>query len=273
MKQLFTFNVQNIELFGQYWQPQVVDKVVVLVHGLGEHSSRYERFVIPELNKHRIAVVAFDLFGHGRSKGKKGHVPSYELLMQAIDLMIKKAEILFPNKPIVLYGHSLGGNLVINYALRNQHNLKGVIASSPFLRLAFQPPKWKMILGKILLKIIPSLTMPSELDVSAISRDDKEVKRYVEDALVHDKVSPMFTFPVIDAGAWAIRNASTVQLPMLLLHGTGDRITDYKASVDFCNQTKQAQLVLLDDGFHELHNDICKNEFMESVLSWLKVLN
>ncbi|MFC4722071.1 alpha/beta hydrolase [Geojedonia litorea] len=273
MNQQFTLNVHNTKLFGQYWQSMVVNRVVVLVHGMGEHSSRYERFVIPELLTQGYAVVAFDLFGHGKSNGKKGCVPSYEALLEAIHVTINAAENLFPNTPVILYGHSLGGNLVLNYALKRPHNLKAVIASSPFLRLAFHPPKWKMILGKLLLKIAPSVTMPSELDVSAISRDEDEVIRYVSDPLVHDKVSPMYTFPVIAAGKWAIKAAKTLQTPTLLLHGTGDRITDHKASIEFCNETNYAHLVVFDDGFHELHNDICKNEFMESILSWLKTLN
>ncbi|RLD29001.1 MAG: alpha/beta hydrolase [Bacteroidetes bacterium] len=269
MENTFKFNLHDTELFGQYWKPQTVEAVIVLVHGMGEHSSRYEQSVILHLINKGFGVVAFDQFGHGRTTGKRGHCPSYEALLETIDYAIKKAEALFPKKAIYLYGHSLGGNLVINYSLTKNHTLKGVIASSPFLRLAFNPPKWKVVFGKLVLKILPSLTLPSELEVEAISRDENEVQKYCDDELVHDKVSPMFIFPVIDAGEWAIVNANKLQVPMLVLHGTGDCIIDYKGSEEFCKNSTNAQLALFDNGYHELHHDLCKEEFIQTILKWL----
>lgn len=265
----FKFNLNNNNLFGQIWQPEHVKTVLILVHGMGEHSGRYKTSVVPKLIENNIAVIAFDQFGHGLSEGKRGHCPNYESLLNLIEFAIKKGETIFKELPIFLYGHSLGGNLVINYALKRKHNLKGIIATSPFLRLAFQPPKWKMIIGKMLLKIIPSLTLSSELEVAAISRDIKEVEKYTEDKLVHDKVSPMYTFPVIKAGEWAIKNANKLKTPMLVLHGSGDRIIDYKASKEFCENTNKAKLHLFENGYHELHHDICKKDFIEVVIDWL----
>ena len=267
----FNININDTNLFGQFWRPEHTTAVIILVHGMGEHASRYTDFLIPEFVANDFAVVSYDNFGHGRSEGKSGHCPNYEALMTSVEKAIAKANSLFPTKPKYLYGHSMGGNLVINYALRKQHDLKGVIASSPFLRLAFQPPKWKMALGKLMFNIWPSITLASELEVEAISRDAKEVKRYQEDPLVHDKVSPMFTFPIMEAGEWAIEHADTLDVPMLLLHGTGDRIIDYKGSVAFNKQAVKAELKLFRDGFHELHHDLCKKEFMQSVIDWLKV--
>lgn len=267
----FNINSQNTNLFGQYWRPEHTKAVIILIHGMGEHSSRYTDSVVPELLENGYAVLAYDNFGHGRSEGKSGHCPSYEALMNAMEQAIKKATALFPNLPKYLYGHSMGGNLVMNYVLRKQHDIKGVVATSPFLRLAFQPPKWKMALGKAMLNIWPSITLPSGLEVEAISRVASEVKRYEEDPLVHDKVSPMFTFPIIEAGEWAIEHADALNIPLLLLHGTGDRIIDYKGSVEFDDRSDMAELKLFRDGYHELHHDLCKKEFMQSVLDWLKV--
>jgi alpha-beta hydrolase superfamily lysophospholipase len=269
MKNTFTFSLYNTELFGQYWQPQTIEAVIVLVHGMGEHSSRYEQSVVPYLLKNNIAIVTFDLFGHGNSKGKRGHCPSYKALLESIECVIEKSKMLFPESPVFLYGHSLGGNLVINYALKENHNLKGVIATSPLLRLAFKPPKLKMVLGKLIYMIYPSLRLSSELDVTAISRNISEVKRYKEDALVHDKISPMFVFPVTIAGEWAIANAGKSTTPTLILHGTGDKITNYKASEEFCKNTKQAKLVVFENGYHELHHDLCKEEFIQTINKWL----
>jgi len=269
MENTFSFKLHDTELFGQYWKPQNEKAVIVLVHGMGEHMLRFQNSVIRHLLQSSYAVVALDLYGHGRSKGKRGHCPSYEALLDALDYTINKAKQLFPEKQVYLYGHSLGGNIVINYTLTKTHTINGVIATSPFLRLAFTPPKWKLTIGKLLFKILPSVTLSNELDVSAISRDPKEVLNYSEDSLIHNKISSMFSFPVFNAGEYALNNASKLQIPMLVLHGTGDRIIDYKAAEEFCNNTEKAKLVLFKDGYHELHHDLCKEEFIDTVLKWL----
>lgn len=265
----FYFELNKKKLYGQIWEPTKPKAVIVLVHGMGEHIFRYIDYVIPKLIENNYVVIGFDQFGHGKSEGKRGHCPNYEALLKMLEVVIKKGEEQFSDLPMYLYGHSMGGNLVINYILKKTNNLKGVIATSPFLRLAFQPPKWKMGIGRILLKIAPSIALPSELEVEAISRDKKEVKIYEDDKMVHGKISPMYTFPIIENGEWAIKNADKLKTPMLVLHGTGDRIIDYKASEEFSNKTPKATIKLFEDGYHELHHDLCKEEFMETIITWL----
>ncbi|MDY0780798.1 alpha/beta hydrolase [Tenacibaculum sp. IB213877] len=269
MHQEFTFQLNNIDFFGQYWQPETTKVVVVLVHGMGEHSTRYTTSVVPKMIENNIAVVSFDHFGHGKTKGKRGHAPSYDAVLNSVASAIEKAKELYPNKPIFLYGHSMGGNVVINYVLRRQSEVKGVIASSAFLRLAFQPPAWKMFLGKMMLKIAPSITLGNELDPNDVSRIKEEVDKYIADPLVHDKVSPNFSLPFIDAGEWAIKNANKLTVPLLLIHGTGDKIIDYKGSIDFAKNTPLATVKLYENGYHELHNDLCKEEVLQDVTNWL----
>ena len=266
-----TFNllVNNKTLHGEYWQPEQPKAVVVLLHGMGEHLGRYTASVIPSLIKYEYAVVAYDQFGHGKTDGKKGHTSSYNALLDSLDTAINNAKTLFPGLPVMLYGHSMGGNVVINYVLRRQPEVTAVIATSPLLRLAFNPPKWKLTLGKLLLKVFPSMTMPSELDVTSISREEHEVERYKQDALVHDRISPMYSFPVFDAGEFAIANAEKLNIPMLVCHGTGDQITNYKASEEFCNNSDNAELKLYKDGYHELHHDLCKEDLLDTIVAWL----
>lgn len=268
-RQEFDFEFFNTKFYGQYFTPKLTNAVIVLVHGMGEHSSRYIDFVIPKLLAHNFAIITYDQFGHGKTSGKKGHNPGYSYLLDTIDIVLEKAHTTFGDKPTYLYGHSMGGNVVINYVLRKKHTLNGVIATSPLLRLAFQPPKWKLTAGKFLQKIMPSITMPSELDSSAISRDESQVKNYNSDALNHDKISPNYSLSVFDAGEWAIQNTKKLTIPMLLAHGTGDRITDHKASEAFANASDKAEIKLFTDGYHELHNDLEKESFMQSIIDWL----
>ncbi len=267
----FTFNIYKTDFFGQFWEAENTKAVIVLVHGMGEHSTRYTDYVIPTLVEKNYSVVAFDHFGHGKTSGKRGHNPSFEAVLESISKGIEKAKELYPNKPIFLYGHSMGGNAVINYVLRKEHSIQGVIATSPFLKLAFQPPAWKLSMGKILQKIAPSITMGNELDPNDVSRDKKEVEKYINDPLIHHKISPNFSLTFIDTGDWAIKNAKFLNTPMILLHGTGDKIIDYKGSEEFANKTNKATLKLYENGYHELHNDLCKEEFMEDMLNWLNL--
>ena len=267
--QEFTFNIYKTDFFGQYWQPKNAKAVVVLVHGMGEHSTRYTTSVIPKLVENDFSVVAFDHFGHGKTKGKRGHNPNFEAVLESVEKAIEKAKELHPNLPVFLYGHSMGGNTVINYTLRKNHNLKAVIATSPMLKLAFTPPAWKLTAGKIMQKIAPSITLPSELDASGISRVQEEVDLYVNDPLVHDKVSPNFSISFFTAADWAIENASKLKTPMYLLHGTDDKIIDYKGTEVFANKSENANLKLYNGGYHELHNDLCKEEMLQDVVDWL----
>ncbi len=241
-----------------------------MVHGSGEHSGRYMENVIPMLLSTGLAVVFYDNFGHGKSGGKQGHCPSYDALLRLLEKVIEKASFLFPKAPQFLYGHSMGGNLVLNYALRNTTQLRGVIASSPYLRLGFQPPKWKMVLGKALLNIWPSLTLSSGLDPNGISRIPGEVEKYNSDPLIHDLVSPMFSFPVMDAGEWAIANASSLSVETLLIHGTEDPIIDFKGTEEFYENSNTTTLNLIEGGYHELHHDICEEEVLNIIQNWLR---
>jgi len=273
--QEFEFNLHNTKFYGQYFKTDTVKGVIILVHGMGEHCNRYTNFVIPKLLEKNLSVITYDQFGHGRTEGKRGHNPGYDAILDCLSHIILKANKVFGGAPIFLYGHSMGGNVVINYALQKEHSLKGIIATSPLLRLAFKPPSWKLIIGKIIQKIAPSITMPSELDVNAISRDSTEVKKYIDDPLIHDKISPNYSLTFFKTGEWAIKNAYKLQTPMLLIHGTGDQITDPKASTEFVNNTKGiASLELFENGYHELHNDLEKDKFIETLTNWiLKNLN
>lgn len=267
----FDFQVAGIKLHGQYYSPKLIKAVVVLIHGLGEHSKRYERTVIPFLWEKSVAVISYDQFGHGNSEGKRGNHPGYSSLLDAVDHVISKASSLFPEQPIFLYGHSMGGNIAINYGLQRPGVVKGLIVTSPFLRLAFEPPQWKMAFAGVLDKIMPSITMPSEIDVNAISRDKNEIEAYELDSLVHDRVSTGYSLEIMKQGEWAIEHAGELKVPMLLLHGTKDRLTSYKASVDFADRAQEhVEIVLYEGAYHELHHDLDKEKMFEKMRSWIE---
>ncbi len=267
----FDFNHHNTKFYGQYWQAEDTKAVVILVHGMGEHATRYTSSVIPEFLKHNISVIAYDQFGHGKTEGKRGHNPGFDAVLDCVKIITDKANTIFGDLPTFLYGHSMGGNVIINYVLRREHNFTGAIATSPFLKLAFEPPSWKLSIGKILQKIAPSMTMGNELDATAISRDKTEVQKYIDDPLVHNQISPNYSLTFMKTGVWAIENASKLMIPMLVLHGTGDRLISHKASEEFTHNSNNVTLKLFEDGYHELHNDLCKKEFISTIVHWIEL--
>jgi len=266
----FWFTVSNTSLFGCYWAPKLPPKaVILLVHGMGEHTGRYKKSVIPHLVKKGYVVVSYDQFGHGKTKGKRGHNPNFDAVLSCVTEVIIKSKKFFNGVPLFLYGHSMGGNVALNYVLRRKHCFKGVVVTSPFLRLAFQPPALKLKIGRLLYKIAPSLTMPNELNPNDISRIPEEVLAYIKDPLVHNKISPNYSIKFIETGQWALDHASELHVNTLLLHGTGDKIIDYSASVEFAGNSRKASIKLFKGAYHELHHDLCQKEMLNTVSNWL----
>lgn len=265
-------SADGLALVGRCWEPEGEPRAVVcLVHGLGEHCGRYDH-VAAALNEAGYAVLACDKRGHGRSGGKRGVIPSYEALMADIDLLLAQAEQRFPGKPRFLYGHSLGGNEVLNYALRCKPDLAGVISTSPGLRTAFQPPALQLAAGRLMNRLWPAFTLPNGLELAAISRDPAVVAAYQADPLVHDRLSARLGVSLLETGEWAIANAGQFPLPLLLMHGTADRLTSHEASQAFASKAPTCTLKLWDGLYHETHNEPEKQEVIGFVVDWLDYL-
>ncbi len=260
----------GLQLFGQSWQPESQPQAVIcLVHGLGEHSGRYGH-VADSLIQAGYTLISFDLRGHGKSEGPRGHTPSYEALMQDISSLLEVANKQFPQLPSFLYGHSLGGNLVLNYVLRRQAQLKGVIVTGPWLCLAFEPPRFKIILAQITNYIWPSFSQKSGLDTKAISRDPEVVYAYENDPLGHDHISARMFIGIYQAGQWALEHASEFSLPLLLMHGGADKLSSIEASKEFDRKIpKKCTFKIWDGLYHEIHNEPEKEEVFKFLIDWL----
>ena len=261
----------GLQLFAQGWKQGAEPRAVVcLVHGLGEHSGRYAH-VARALAQAGYATLTFDLRGHGRSEGRRGHTPSYEALMDDIAHLLDEATRRFPNRPRFLYGHSLGGNLVLNYTLRLRPQLAGVIATGPLLLTAFKPPAWKITLGRIMYNLWPSLSLKNELDPKDISRNQDLIQTYTNDPLNHDLVSVRFGIDMLRAGEWALEHAAQFLLPLLLMHGGADSITSADASRRFAERLGGRCTFKLWEGlYHEIHNEPQKQEVFDFMTAWLQ---
>ncbi|MGZ2371074.1 alpha/beta hydrolase [Ancylomarina sp. YFZ004] len=266
----FIKSSDDINLFSQVWKSdQAPDCVICLVHGIGEHSSRYsnwaKRFVA-----NNIALVAFDQRGHGQSEGKRGVIPSYETLLDDIDLLLLECEKLFPNIPIVLYGHSMGGGEVLTHLQTRSGKYKAVISTSPWLIAQQSPPKFIIPLVQLLAKLFTNLSLETKLNPDLLSRDTNIGEEYMNDPLVHPMVSFRLFYEAYQRGYSLLNNITNLNKPLLLLHGDADKITSHAASQKFAtNAGHLCQFHMFEGAFHELQNDFCKDEAFDLILSWI----
>jgi alpha-beta hydrolase superfamily lysophospholipase len=245
-----------------------IKSVVILVHGLGEHVQRYLSWA--ELFKNQgIGFLGVDLPGHGLSEGRRGNIDSFALTDEMIDILLMTCKRTFPGCPVYIYGHSLGGGIVLNYLIRRKPKITGAIVTSPWLRLSFQPPKSKIILASIMKYLIPGLVQPSGLKVAHISHDETVVKEYADDPLVHGKISVSLFVTAMQAGEYSIKHASELTTPVLLLHGSDDMLTSPAGSSEFAGKTKLAELKIWDGGYHELHNEPFRDEVFSFIMTWI----
>ena len=261
----------GLDMFAQVWEPDVTQPraVVCLVHGLGEHSSRYAH-VAEAFTKEGFILFTSDLRGHGRSGGLRGHISSIEDFMQDIDILMENARSRHAGLPLLLYGHSLGGILVLHYGLIRKPDVRGVIATSSGLRTALEKQPLKVFLAKMLGALIPKTLIASGLDSNGLSHDEKVVQVYNNDPLNHDKGSLGFGKTMLGVTKWTLEHAGEFSRPLLLMHGKEDAIAFPAGSIEFAAPLKErCTLVLWEGGYHELHTEPDKAEVLKTMTLWI----
>ncbi len=257
-------------LYFQLWQTeQDVKGVVCLEHGLGEHCNRYAAWN-QKLNKAGYSVITFDLRGHGKSEGQRGHISSFNDYIEDTDLLLKEARSRFPGIPIFLYGHSMGAIIIWDYVLMKKPELSGVILSALDYRNALEEQKVKVLLSRVLGSIVPTMSMSSGLNPHDISRDQEVVSRYINDPLVHDKVSLGWAKSALVAVEWSLAHTGEWTLPVLLMHGENDKIGYVIGSQQFADKVNCDCTLKVWSGLsHEIHNEPEKDMVFDFLQKWL----
>jgi len=259
-------------IYAVEWKPEGRARgAVALVHGFGEHSRRYDH-VAEAFTKAGYALVGFDLPGFGRSEGKRG-CASYALILEQIDILLEETRRRFPGLPLVLYGHSMGGAAVILHLLERKPALTGAIATGPLIALAAPVSAPKALLARVMAGIMPELALPNPVNAELLSHDPEVGKAYLADPLVTPMVSTRLGLDIMELEGRLLAGAGGLTVPLLLVHGTEDGITDPRASLRFA-ETAGALVTFrpVEGGFHELHNEPDKEKLFALELAWMEGL-
>ena len=243
---------------------------ILIAHGLGEHSGRYQH-VMKRLLKKGLSVWALDHRGHGQSGGKKGHILTFDHFIEDLQQMMKIVRKGMPeNIKCFLLGHSMGGLIVLNYTEKHPHMIDGVIASSPGLAPADRIPLIKGTAGRIMSRIWPPMALKNEVDSRFLSHDSTVVSDYDNDPLVHPWITARWFTEYVDAMADTIRSAPSIKSPILMQVAGDDHLVAPEASQKFFGS-----LTLSDKTFHfyeglyhEIYNEAPKDR--ERVLADLE---
>jgi acylglycerol lipase len=261
--------------FVHTWAPEGTSPwgSVTIVHGFGDHGGRFAGLG-NSLASMGLALLAVDLVGHGRSSGRRGCIDSYEQLLDEVELSLNWTEERWGRIPQFLFGQSMGGNLVINLALRRPescHRLQGIIAGSPMLRAGKMPSEKFMNVGRWLAKKFPSLRFSAPVRTSQLSQDRRAQDAYRRDRFVHSRMSLRMATCLIDSGEWALQNATQLRTPTLIMHGTEDTLTMPSASEEFVRDAGDlASLQLWNGCRHDLHDDIRREIYFQALSNWMK---
>jgi acylglycerol lipase len=259
----------GVDLFWQAWTPADPRAVVVIAHGAGEHSGRYEH-VARRLVDAGYAVYALDHRGHGRSAGRRALVDRMDRAIADVRTLVGRAASENPGRPLFLLGHSMGGTISIAFAARHQDELAGLALSGPVAVLEAASPALRVV-ASVLSTLTPNLGVFG-VDPSLVSRDPEVVRAYREDPLVFHGKLPARTVAELAAAVGRFpAEVPQIRLPLLVMHGTKDALAPVAGATMVHERAASTDktLRLYEGLYHEILNEPERQTVLGDLLSWL----
>jgi lysophospholipase len=258
----------------QTWRPEGAPAAVLaVVHGYGEHGGRY-RGLAEALAPRGYAVHVYDLRGHGRSGGRRGHLRRFGDYLDDTAVYLDAVREEQPGQPVYLLGHSLGGLIASAYVEdRPDGLLAGLILSSPFLRLGMPVPPLKLSVARLLSIVAPTVNVGNTLLAAALSHDQEVVRAYGTDPLNHHVATARWAAEVVAAQSAALSAADRIRLPFLLMYGDADAVADPQAGREmFTRAASPDKTERCYEGFyHEIFNETRRAAVFADLAAWLEV--
>ncbi len=260
----------GVQLTDYWWPADDAKAAVFLIHGYGEHAARYQH-IADDLATHGYSLYAFDLRGHGKSDGDRAFINTFDDFVADTDAARARFDAVRKGLPAFHMGHSMGGLVLTLYATSRELETNGLVFSSPFLKLATEVSPILQTLSGVIAALLPKLPM-GDLESEAISRDIDEVKKYQDDPLVyHGKIVARTGARMIRATAYAREAVKAIKDPLLVFHGTDDRLASFEGGEWLYEHAaaRDKTFHVYRDGYHELFNDLDRNRFYNELTAWL----
>ncbi|GAB2223010.1 hypothetical protein Drorol1_Dr00017144 [Drosera rotundifolia] len=270
------FGVRRNALFCRSWFPAAggLRGIVIIMHGLNEHGGRYAQFA-KQLTSSNFGVYAMDWIGHGGSDGLHGYVPSLDHVVADTGAFLEKVKLDNPGVPCFLFGHSTGGAVVLKAASfpHIERMLEGVILTSPALRVKPAHPVVGVV-APIFSVVAPRFQFKGANKRGIpVTRDPAQLHAKYSDPLVYTGPIRVRTgYEILRISSQLMRNFKSVTVPFIVLHGTGDKVTDPLASQDLYNEApSQFKDIKLYDGFlHDLLFEPEREEIAQDIIDWME---
>lgn len=259
------------KIYLRKWYPKnkKINNVVLIVHGLGEHSGRYEH-IAEKLTSKNAAVFALDLIGHGKSEGKRGHIKSINEYLDSIEKTMILIRRKFLEIPIIIYGHSLGGLVCLKFLIeRESKEISKAILSSPWIETKIKIPNYLLWIHKILHRIFPKLQLNNNLNIYYLSKEKSEVIKYKNDKLVHNKISLNLFSEILNSIHDVKNRCNRINVPSLLFHGEDDKIISFNGTKYIHDNIKNSKFILFKNVYHEPHNDSEKLSVIHKIIEFI----
>lgn len=257
--------------YGQWYPQGEAQAVVVLAHGYAEHMGRYHH-VIEALNEQGYIVFAIDHRGHGESEGERAWVEKFDYFSEDLHLLVLEAKGAHRTLPLFLLGHSMGGLIATRYALRYQDFLDGLILSGAAIQVGDDVPPALKKVSRFLSELTPTLPVIAKAE-KVLSRDPEVERRFSDDPLCYNgKLKARLGYEMMLASEEVRSRLDQLTLPLLVMHGTADRLTNPDGSRLLYERATSPDktLHLWPDYYHEIFNEVEKEQVIAYLLDWLE---
>jgi alpha-beta hydrolase superfamily lysophospholipase len=243
---------------------------ILISHGFGEHCGRYGALT-DHLVRHNYSVTAYDHRGHGLSDGLPGHVESFNEYDEDLVRVIAKVRSRIEARQLFLIGHSMGGLIALRYLERKSGAVSGAIISAPLIAVAVAVPAHKLMIARVGARMNPRFRLDNSINPADLSRDPEVGRAYAADPLVNRKVSTKWFAEATRAMHEVAERADQITAPVLVMHGTEDRLASVDATRRLFERIagSDKELVIYPGFYHELFNEPDKQEVFERVTGWL----
>jgi alpha-beta hydrolase superfamily lysophospholipase len=243
----------------------------MIAHGLGEHGGSYTRLAEELCSWLSIDILGVDFRGSGRSSGKRGVVRTYSDLSTDLAAASDWVGRERPGLPRFLLGHSNGGLVSLRTVLDRNLGISGLILSNPSIKLLAHVPVWKRLVGEILNRVAPGITLTTGLSNEQLTRDPEVMARINNDPLRHNRISPPLFFGMTAAGPIVLARAGEIHVPLLLILGGSDPIIDPRVGQLFFEKvgSTDKSLKIYEEMRHEPLNEIGRERVVADLAQWM----